>query len=105
MKEVVIVSACRTAIGAFGGSLKDSHTYRIGSAVMREAIQRAIRWSKTFKDCWLKEMTGGKRHDKYPEWQASIDEMYEHGAKVEDVRLCFMDAKALAENALSRNRA
>ena len=41
MKEVVIVSACRTAIGAFGGSLKDSHTYRIGSAVMREAIQRA----------------------------------------------------------------
>ena len=72
---------------------------------MREAIQRAIRWSKTFKDCWLKEMTGGKRHDKYPEWQASIDEMYEHGAKVEDVRQCFMDAKALAENASERNRA
>ena len=25
MKDVVIASACRTAIGAFGGSLKDLH--------------------------------------------------------------------------------
>ena len=41
MKEVVIVSACRTAIGSFGGSLKDSHAYLIGSAVMKEAIRRA----------------------------------------------------------------
>ena len=41
MKEVVIVSACRTAIGAFGGALKDSHAYIIGSAVMKEAIKRA----------------------------------------------------------------
>ncbi len=41
MKEVVIVSACRTAIGTFGGSLKDSHAYILGSAVMKEAIKRA----------------------------------------------------------------
>ena len=41
MKDVVIVSACRTAIGSFGGSLKDSHAYLIGSAVMRAAIHRA----------------------------------------------------------------
>jgi acetyl-CoA C-acetyltransferase len=41
MKEVVIVSACRTAIGAFGGTLRDSHAYIIGSVVMKEAIKRA----------------------------------------------------------------
>jgi acetyl-CoA C-acetyltransferase len=41
MKDVVIVSACRTAIGAFGGSLRDSNAAVIGSVVMKEAIQRA----------------------------------------------------------------
>jgi acetyl-CoA C-acetyltransferase len=41
MKEVVIVSACRTAIGAFGGSLRDLHLYQIGSVAMKEAIKRA----------------------------------------------------------------
>ncbi len=41
MKEVVIASACRTAIGAFGGSLKDSNAAVIGSVVMKEAISRA----------------------------------------------------------------
>lgn len=38
MKEVVIVSACRTAIGAFGGTLKESGAAVIGSVTMREAV-------------------------------------------------------------------
>ncbi len=41
MKEVVIVSACRTAIGAFGGTLKDTHAATIASVTMKEAVQRA----------------------------------------------------------------
>ncbi|MBF0211683.1 MAG: acetyl-CoA C-acyltransferase [Desulfamplus sp.] len=41
MKDVVIVSACRTAIGAFGGSLKDMNGAAIASVVMKEAVQRA----------------------------------------------------------------
>jgi acetyl-CoA C-acetyltransferase len=41
MKEVVIVSTCRTAIGAFGGTLRDSNAATIGSVVMKEAIRRA----------------------------------------------------------------
>jgi acetyl-CoA C-acetyltransferase len=41
MKDVVIVSACRTAIGVFGGSLKDVIGARLGSIVMKEAIKRA----------------------------------------------------------------
>jgi acetyl-CoA C-acetyltransferase len=41
MKDVVIVSACRTAIGTFGGSLKDVIGARIAAVVMKEAIKRA----------------------------------------------------------------
>ncbi len=41
MKEVVIVSACRTAIGAFGGTLKDSNGAAIAAVTMKEAVKRA----------------------------------------------------------------
>ena len=41
MKDVVIVSACRTAIGAFGGTLKDSNAATIASVTMKEAVKRA----------------------------------------------------------------
>jgi acetyl-CoA C-acetyltransferase len=41
MKDVVIVSACRTAIGAFGGSLKDLNGPLLAGVVMKEAIKRA----------------------------------------------------------------
>jgi acetyl-CoA C-acetyltransferase len=41
MKEIVIVSACRTAVGAFGGTLRDLNTPVIGSIAMKEAIKRA----------------------------------------------------------------
>lgn len=41
MKDVVIVSACRTAIGGFGGSLRDSNLVEIGKTVMKEAVKRA----------------------------------------------------------------
>jgi acetyl-CoA C-acetyltransferase len=41
MKDVVIVSACRTAIGSFGGALRDTQAAHIAAAVMRAAIQRA----------------------------------------------------------------
>ena len=42
LKEpTVILSACRTAIGAFGGSLKDVSAADLGAIVIREAISRA----------------------------------------------------------------
>jgi acetyl-CoA C-acetyltransferase len=41
MDDVVIVSACRTAIGAFGGSLKNLNGATIASVTMREAVKRA----------------------------------------------------------------
>ena len=41
MKEVVIVSAVRTAIGSFGGSLKDVPAVELGATVIKEALKRA----------------------------------------------------------------
>ena len=41
MKEVVIVSAVRTAMGKFGGSLKDVPAVELGATVIKEAINRA----------------------------------------------------------------
>jgi len=41
MKDVVIVSACRTAIGTFGGTLKNVIGANIAAVVMKEAIKRA----------------------------------------------------------------
>lgn len=41
MKEVVIVSACRTPIGAFGGNLKGVAAADLGAVAVKEAIKRA----------------------------------------------------------------
>lgn len=41
MKEVVIASAARTAIGSFGGSLKDVPTRTLGATVIKAAVERA----------------------------------------------------------------
>ncbi len=41
MKEAVIVSGVRTAVGEFGGSLKGVKTADLGALVIKEALQRA----------------------------------------------------------------
>lgn len=41
MKEVVIASAVRTAVGTFGGSLKDVPAVELGTIVIKEALVRA----------------------------------------------------------------
>ncbi|MBR0597960.1 acetyl-CoA C-acetyltransferase [Sinanaerobacter chloroacetimidivorans] len=41
MREVVIVSAVRTPIGSFGGTLKDTSAVTLGSIAAKEAIKRA----------------------------------------------------------------
>ena len=41
MRDVVVVSACRTAVGTFGGSLRDLNCAALGSVVMKEAVARA----------------------------------------------------------------
>src|SRR4051794_2612494 len=41
MEEVVIVSTVRTAIGKFGGTLKDINSGKLGAIVVEEAVKRA----------------------------------------------------------------
>src|SRR5881394_1182846 len=41
MTDAVILSACRTPIGAFGGALKDLSASDLGAIVIREALARA----------------------------------------------------------------
>jgi len=41
MKEIYVVSCCRTAVGAFGGSLKDIPAADLGAAVVKDALTRA----------------------------------------------------------------
>ena len=39
--DAVILSACRTPIGSFGGALKDLSAADLGAIVVREAVARA----------------------------------------------------------------
>src|SRR6185295_4072418 len=39
--EVVVVSACRTPIGTFGGAFKDVSAVELGTIAVREAVRRA----------------------------------------------------------------
>lgn len=41
MKEIVILGACRTAIGKFGGTLADVPAVKLGATVIEEAVKRA----------------------------------------------------------------
>jgi acetyl-CoA C-acetyltransferase len=41
MKEVVIVSAVRTAVGTIGGAIKDVHAADLGATAIKEAVKRA----------------------------------------------------------------
>jgi len=41
MREVVLVGACRTAVGKFGGSLKDVPAVELGAMVIKAALDRA----------------------------------------------------------------
>ncbi len=41
MKDLYIVNCCRTAIGSFGGTLKDTPATEMGAIVVKEALNRA----------------------------------------------------------------
>ena len=41
MKDLYVVNCCRTAIGSFGGSLKNTPAADMGAIVVKEALKRA----------------------------------------------------------------
>ncbi len=54
MREVYVISSCRTAVGKFGGSLKDVPAADLGAAVIAEALKRG-----NVKGEWLDEVMFG----------------------------------------------
>ncbi len=81
MKEVVIVSGVRTAIGAFGGSLKDIPVVSLGSLVIREALKRAGLRPNSSKELLsycpdaLKDDGMIELERKYYDWDSSLTEV------------------------------
>ena len=39
MKDLYVVNCCRTAIGSFGGSLKNTPAAEMGAVVVKEALK------------------------------------------------------------------
>lgn len=51
MQDVVIVSAVRTAVGKFQGSLSEMSATQLGAIVVREAVRRAGVWAPDVSEC------------------------------------------------------
>jgi acetyl-CoA C-acetyltransferase len=81
MRDVVIVSGARTAVGSFGGGLKDVRAVDLGALVIKEAIRRAhLRpdVSATVRACSpnlfrdVEKTEHRKKYDDYPETFAPV---------------------------------
>ena len=81
MKEAVIVSGARTAIGNFGGSLKEIPAINLGSLVIKEALRRAGLRPKSSKELLdyspdaLKDSGMIELEKKYYDWDSSLHEV------------------------------
>ncbi|PKH01939.1 acetyl-CoA C-acyltransferase [Psychromonas sp. MB-3u-54] len=71
-REVVIVSAVRTAIGEYGGSLKDIAPTDLAGLVIREAVQRAEIDSEDVGHCIIGSVTHSDRKDMYMSRSAAL---------------------------------
>ena len=54
MRDVYVISSCRTAVGTFGGSLRDVPAADLGATVIAEALKRG-----NVKGEWLDEVMFG----------------------------------------------
>ena len=71
-KTVVITAAVRTAIGSLGGTLKNIPAYKLGSAVIKEAINKSNLKSTDVNEVIMGQvLTGGAGQN--PARQASIN--------------------------------
>jgi acetyl-CoA C-acetyltransferase len=79
MKEVVIVSGVRTAIGSFGGALKEIPVVQLGSLVIKGALKQAglrPETSTALKAMGPETLKGEKKsalEQKYGEWDSTLN--------------------------------
>ncbi len=78
MREVVIVSVARTAVGAFGGSLRDVAVVDLGKVAIKEVLKRIGRRPLVLKEIRevrpsiLRDIVKSPVEEKYMEWDESL---------------------------------
>jgi acetyl-CoA C-acetyltransferase len=72
-REVVVVSGVRTAIGGYGGSLKDIPPTKLGAVVIKEAVARAKIDPATVGHVVVGSVIHGEARDLYVSRVAAID--------------------------------
>lgn len=75
MREAVIVSAVRTAIGSYGGALRDTPAVKLGSIVIKEALKKVGLCPHRDKNAGSIEL-----EERYDDWDGSLKE-----AKIDEV--------------------
>src|SRR5258706_5690413 len=72
-REVVVVSGVRTAIGGYGGSLKDIPPTKLGSVAIKEAVARAKIDPATVGHVVVGSVIHGEARDLYMSRVAALD--------------------------------
>jgi acetyl-CoA C-acetyltransferase len=102
MREVVIVSAVRTAIGTFGGSLKDIAPTQLAATVVREALRRAGVAADSVGHVAFGHVINTEPRDMYLSRVAAIDGGLPEGVAAMNVnRLCGSGLQAIVSAAQS----
>jgi acetyl-CoA C-acetyltransferase len=95
-REVVVVSATRTAIGTFGGSLKDSPPTALAALVVKEALARASVDGKDVGHVVFGHVVNTEPRDMYLSRVAAIDGGCGEGTPAYNVnRLCGSGLQAI----------
>lgn len=72
-REVVILSGVRTAIGTYGGSLKDIETTQLAGKVVAEAVKRSGLDPEEIGHCVIGNVIHSDRRDMYLSRQAALN--------------------------------
>ena len=99
-REVVVMSGVRTAIGDFGGSLKDVPPTRLGAVAIKEAVARAKIDAATVGHVVLGSVIHGEARDMYISRVAAIEAGLPVGTPCLTVnRLCGSGLQAIVSAA------
>ena len=99
-REVVVVSGARTAIGEYGGSLKDTPPTRLGAIAIREAVARAKIDPASVGHVVLGSVIHGEARDMYISRVAAIEGGIPVGTPALTVnRLCGSGLQAIVSGA------
>ena len=99
-RDVVVVSGVRTAIGTFGGSLKDVPPTQMGALVVREALQRAKVEGKDVGHVVFGHVVNTEPRDMYLSRVAAIEGGCGHETPAFNVnRLCGSGLQAIVSAA------